>query len=64
MGQVSPPHTDGQTSLGEAGAIQAVASFICGRCQCMGEAAVSEQGAVGGAPCTGPVAGKGAVVLL
>lgn len=61
---VPSPQTDRQTSLGEAGAIQAVACLIGGRCQRTGKAAVGEQRAVGGAPCTGPVAGKGPVVLL
>lgn len=61
---VAPPQTDRQTSFGEAGAIQAVACLIGGCCQGMGKAAVGEQGAVRGAPSTGPVAGKGSVVLL
>lgn len=58
------PQADRQTSLGEAGAIQAVPCLISGRCQRTGKAAVGEQGAVRGAPRTGPVAGKGPVILL
>lgn len=51
------------TSLAEASAIQAIARLVCSGHQGLGEAAVGEDGAVGRAAQTGPVAGEITLIL-